>query len=143
MKKIFLFIVLFICVAVSANAQLVSVPIENTQRSRMEYHLGDYVFKGVAVEDKKGGEFQTSSMDRDEYDALMKYIREHKAEIEKKHNIVILHVENGSSFGVCSVRMKLYDADYYAQKVEEKEMERIRKEEEKNSRMASLNEILN
>ena len=141
MKKIFLFIVLFICVAFSAKAQLVSVPIGNTQRSRMEYHLGDYVFRGVAVDDKKGGEFQTDAMDEDEYEALRKYIREHKEEIEKKHNIVILHVENGSSFGIYSVRMKLYDADYYAQKVEEKEMERIRKEEEKNSRMASLERI--
>ena len=162
MKKIFLIIVLFISVAVSAGAQM------SEYGSHYEFKLGEYTFQGPRLsiytgQGYDGGDFILSipNGDQEEGKVLIRFVNDHKEEIESKYGVIIDRVSplmwnpggvKGPSWQVIPttktqynygmVFMRVYDRSSYEQ-WQDRQAERLKTAEtEKNKRLESLDKIV-
>ena len=137
MKKIILLIILIIS-AFSANAQMITVNDE-WGREKTFFNVGDYSFKYVT--DHRYTIHFDPIDGQEEARNLWRFIEKNKEKIEDKYNIVIDEIDvpllTFTSENYSVINLIIYTDDEY----EAKQAKIRHKEEERNNRMKSLQEI--
>lgn len=132
MKKLVVALILAL-MSLTAFGQIVHSDIY-----RYEFHLGDYVFKGIGFTNDSGnGEYKIYDLESEEVVKLSTFIKQNKEKIEEKYGVDISQV----SEGIRTVSVVVYEKGYLESLNESKRLEKERKKMEINERLNKLNEI--